>query len=95
MLKFEGFQVGQLIRAQDFEPRAGRGECAVEGRIESVIRLGCAQFPAAHYVIRCTRDVWDGQDMQADHSRVGQQVFVPMESMLDWDGRVSIVSQEG
>lgn len=94
--KFEGFRIGDTIRAQDFEPRTGRGECAVIGVIEEVSRDGCPQFPAAHYVVRATRDVWDGQDAPAAGSRVGQSVYVPMESFLDWDGRVSIVrSQEG
>lgn len=89
MFKYEGFQVGELIRAQDFEDRPGRGACYVEGRIIAVCPEGTAAHPFAHYVIRATSDVWDGQEVTDEGSRKGVLVTVPMESNGDWDGRVT------
>jgi hypothetical protein len=90
MLKFEGLAVGDRIRAQDFEPRPGvRGDCFVEGTIDQVVPAGNADFPFSHYRIQCTRDVWCDADVATSRSRVGQPVFVPMESSLDWDSRVT------
>lgn len=93
--KFQGFVVGQVIRAQDFEPRLARAECAVECVIEAVNVEGTSRAPFAHYVTTCTRDIWRGVDQDKEHSRVGQTVYVPMESTFDWDGRVTLVGQEG
>lgn len=91
MYKFQGFQVGQVIRAHDFEPISGREECSVEGVIEEVSLDGSAQAPFAHYVIRATADTWRGVARLNEYSRIGRAVYVPMETMMDWDGRVALV----
>lgn len=94
MLKFEGLTIGNRIRAEDFEPRPGvRESCHVEGVIKAVNRAGTANFPFAHYVIECTRDVHCGQDAPRQFTRVGCEVFVPMESTFDWDSRIQRVDQ--
>lgn len=89
MFKYEGFQVGDQIRAEDFEARPERGPCHVEGQITAVCREGTREFPFAHYVIFGTRDVWCGEELTGEHSRLGVEVRVPMESSMDWDGRVT------
>lgn len=88
MFKFQGFNVGDLIRAQDFEDRPGRGPCYVEGQVTEVNAEGNARATFAHYVILATRDVWDGEELYHDSSRIGRRVNVPMETSMDWDGRV-------
>lgn len=89
--KFEGFAVGQTIRAHDFEPISGREECSVIGEIEQVNVDGTASAPYAHYVILCTDDVWRGVSRLNEYSRIGRRVTVPMESMMDWDDRVTLL----
>ena len=89
--KFEGFRVGNIINAEDFESRPGRGDCFVEGKILAVVRDGSPQHPYAHYLILVDRDVWDGKRVPTD-SRIGQTVAVPMESSMDWDERVTLVT---
>lgn len=92
MYKYEGFQVGQFIRAQDFEARPDRGECFVEGQIVEVHRDGTNTAPFAHYLIIATRDVWCGEELgvEVEGTRKGLPVAVPMESSGDWDGRVAL-----
>lgn len=91
--KFDGFKVGQVIKAFDFEPRnacPGAGSF-VEGVILDVYRDGTLMAPYAHYVIRATRDVAAGVDVARRDSRVGLPVLVPMETTRDYAGRVGIV----
>jgi hypothetical protein len=90
-LRYEGFTVGQRIRALDFEPREGRGDCYIEGPIMEVCREGA---PArgrqyAHYVIQVEREVFCGEEMTGEHSRVGSLRCVPMQSDCDYQGRVT------
>lgn len=85
--KYSGFTVGQTIRAYDFEPLEGRPDCYVEGTVLEVndtSPYGTAGY--AHYVIDCAIDSvwWHGV-------RIGQKILVPMESMMDWDGRITEV----
>lgn len=94
MFKFEGFQVGQKIRAEDFEPRVpgGVARCYIEGGIVAVLRDGAPGRPYAHYVISITKDVFDGvEQLVASRSRVGDHGYVPMETSMDWDSRVQEV----
>lgn len=91
--KYEGFQVGQKIRAYDFEPLAGRAHCYVEGGIVAVRRDGVPGAPYAHYVITVTKDVYAGvEETYESHSRLGKMVLVPMESTMDYEGRVTEVT---
>jgi len=92
-LRYEGFTVGQRIRALDFAPREGRGACAIEGPITHVFRDGSPGHQYAHYVVAVERDIWQGHDVEPAHSRVGTPFCVPMESSLDYDGRVTFADQ--
>jgi hypothetical protein len=87
-LKFAGFTVGQVIRARDFEDRAGRGPCFIEGRITAVHAEGRTDAPYAHYCVGVARDVYNGRPMHP--GRTGQVVRVPFETSLDYDGRVML-----
>jgi hypothetical protein len=88
--KFAGFTVGQSIRSRDFEDRAGRGPCFIEGAITMVCEPGSQRFPYAHYLIRITRDHWNGRDMRTS-DRIGQECAVPMEQDFhDYDNRVML-----
>lgn len=95
--KFEGFKLGQAIKAFDFQPRPGDGPGTgtyVVGVIEDVCRAGSQRFPYAHYAIRCTRDVVAGIDVprSKEYCRIGQIVMVPMETSMDFSGRVEMAS---
>ncbi len=87
-LKFEGIPVGTYIRAYDFEPIEGRKDCFIEGTIKSVVDKG---FLA--YAIVVEYDSWDEDvsDIKPEHSRVGVEYFVPLESTFDYDGRVEVL----
>jgi len=90
--KFEGFKVGEKIRAEDFEPCPGRGACYIEGGIVAVNRAGNSQRPYSHYVISISKDVFDGvEQLDLSHSRLGDIGYVPMETSMDWDSRVQAV----
>jgi hypothetical protein len=87
MLKFETVaQEGQIIRAYDFKPMAGREDCFVEGVVERVTTE--AGFKA--FKVTCTKDVFGGEvQPKGKHSRVGKIVFVPMEvSFMEYDARI-------
>jgi hypothetical protein len=87
--RYEGFSAGQRIRALDFEPRVDRGDCYLEGTITAICREGSVVCPAAHYVVAIERDVWLGEDVSREHTRVGGVACVPMETMpRDYEGRV-------
>jgi len=88
-LKFAGFTVGQVIRAQDFEPRQGVGECYIEGPILEVHPDGNNARHYAHYAIRITRDVFGGA--QVEKGRMDDVGYVPMQCFFsDWDTRVTL-----
>lgn len=90
--KFEGFNVGDVIRAQDFEDRPGRGECSITGEVIAVRRAGSDAFGFAHYLVKCTSEKWDGEDYTVKGCRAGHELAVPMETSDDWDGRVAKVT---
>lgn len=91
-LKFSGFAVGQVIRAEDFEPHPGRGICFIEGPILAVHSGSDNPRRYAHYVIRVTRDVFAGDDCGGRRGDLG---YVPMQCLFrDWDTRVQLVTQE-
>lgn len=86
-LKFEGFGLGQKIRAYDFKPVEGRGDCYVEGRITSV---DTSDNPRGYnyYAIVCSADILGG--VPTIH-RIGQTICVPMQTSMDWDDRVTLI----
>lgn len=82
MLKFEHITVGTTIRSYDFEPMEGREDRFVEGTVIAHDVLDGASM----LVIDCSVD---SAFPDPDYSRVGSEVFVPMEmSMFEYDGRV-------
>ena len=93
MLKFENIaKVGDVIRAYDFKPMAGREDCFVEGVVEQV--KNTEQYFNA-YKITCTKDVFGGViQKKSKNSRVGKIVFVPHEvSFMEYTGRVINLSR--
>src|ERR1700736_6467583 len=89
-LKYEGFQIGQTIRAQDFESHGDR--CYIEGPIMEVHSTRHNARGYAHYVIRITSECKDGNRVN-EGGRVGGIGYVPMEGCyFDWEGRVTLVA---
>lgn len=89
LLKFENTaNVGDLIKAYDFEPIPGRTERYVIGR---VIRKGDITSDGGSYkgyVIEVVKDT-------AFPKNAREIVAVPYEvSMFDYDNRVSVVTEE-
>ncbi len=83
MLKFEGIAVGTTIKAFDFEPCPGRTDRYVVGYIlHTTTRAG-----AKVYAVNCRED----SAFPDGANRVGHIVFVPMETVMDFDERVSPV----
>jgi len=81
MLKYENqFQIGDLIRAYDFEPFGGRDPIFVEGLVTQVLSPENDVTGFGCYVIKATLDTLG--------KRVNKSVYVPMESTFDFDGRV-------
>jgi hypothetical protein len=87
-MKYENTaEVGDRIRAYDFE---GRDDCYVEGTVVSKDTEGRNKGFAA-FVIVVEVDGWPKHVNGG--SRVGLTTYVPMESMMDWDGRVVNVKE--
>lgn len=84
-------QKGDKIRGYDFKPMDGRGDCFVEGIVE-VVNDNTNYFQA--YKITVTKDVFGGEEMTTEHSRVGKTVFVPWRvDMMEYPGRVINLSR--
>lgn len=91
MLKFENVaEIGDTIKAFDFEPMPSRedsyliGEVVAKGMIyRSFDGVEYPDFKA--YTVRVT-----GGD---DNSRNGKLLYVPFESSMDYDGRVTLVEK--
>lgn len=88
MMKFEkAANVGDVIRGYDFKPMAGRNDCYVEGKVIAITsEMGYKAFK-----VECTKDVFDGKEQDC---RVGQNVFIPMEtSFMEFDARIINLSR--
>ncbi len=88
MLKFEHITAGTKIRAYDFQPMPGRTDRYVEG---TVVRHcnDLAHMPGVMFlVIMADTDT----AFTGEHTRVGEEVFVPMEMTFDFDERVQEVA---
>lgn len=84
-------QLGDKIRAYDFKPMDGRGDCYVEGVVE-VVRDTSQYFIA--YKITVTKDVFGGEQQVGEYSRVGQTVYVPYRvDFMEYQGRVMNLSR--
>jgi len=94
-------QVGDCIKAFDFEPCAGRPDFYVVGIVRKIGFIGprgefSHEFNGGYaaYVIQCVYDSDSDQreyveNAENQYSRVGHEVFVPVQTSMDYDGRVS------
>ena len=80
---------GDVIRAYDFKPMAGREDCFIEG---TVIDAHSTEQGYQAYKIRVTNDSWrEGAD---DKGRIGIEMFVPWRvSFNEFQGRVMNLSR--
>jgi hypothetical protein len=79
---------GDVIRAYDFKPMAGREDCFIEGE---VLDSGDISQGYQAYRIRVTRDSWSDSE---DKGRVGIEMFVPWKvSFSEFQGRVMNLSR--
>ena len=93
MLKFEGVaKVGEIIRAYDFRPCAGRDDAFIEGVVE---QANCNEPGFNCYKITVTADKFVKYETKANkHNRVGKIMFVPHEmGFFDFDFRVINLSK--
>lgn len=86
MLKFEGIAtIGDRLRAYDFEPRTDRKiHYYAEGYVVGIYdAVGPEKYKA--YEILCDNDtLFNGK-------RIGERIFVPMETIFDYDERVTVL----
>ena len=82
MLKFEGFEVGTTIKAMDHRPMEDGEELFIKGNIVAI----------REPVFKCYEiEVTEDTCFPESHTRVGKTVLVPMETMIDFDERISEV----
>jgi len=79
-------EVGDLIRAYDFEPITGRPDMYVVGIVKEI---GWIRNEYIGYTIDCVFDSLTREIPKA--SRVGATVYVPVQTSMDYDGRVTKV----
>jgi len=93
MLKFEGIAtVGDIIRAYDFKPCAGRDDAYIEGIVENV---NSNEFGYSAFKITVTVDKFKKYETKATaRNRVGQIAFVPHQTGFhEFDFRVINLSR--
>jgi len=85
-------KLGDIIRGYDFKPMVGRADSYVEGEVIAMNAIAETGYNA--YKIRCTKDVFSGEEQPfGEYSRKDQVVFVPWKlSFMDFDGRVMNLS---
>ena len=93
MLKFENTaEVGDMIRAYDFEPMPDRPDTFVEGQVEAKGPIfakfeedGPEYYICDGYTILCSKDT--------NGSREGIKIHVPFEmGFTDFDGRLTRIA---
>jgi hypothetical protein len=93
MLKFANVaKVGEIIRAYDFRPCAGRDDAFIEGVVENA---NCNEPGFNCYKITVTADKFVKYETKANkQNRVGKIMFVPHETgFFDFDFRVVNLSR--
>jgi hypothetical protein len=79
---------GDIIRAYDFKPMAGREDCYIEGE---VLDTNNTENGYQAYKIRVTRDSWSDAE---DKGRVGIEMLVPWRvSFSEFQGRIINLSR--
>jgi hypothetical protein len=82
-------EVGDLIKAFDFEPYPDRPDCYVVGIVREI---GWIRNEYIGYTIDCVYDTMPkAANVSEVVSRVGREVFVPVQTLFDYDGRVTKV----
>ena len=90
MLKYENkFKIGDTLRSFDFEPSEGRTDRFVEGVITRIEDHNQGFNFYTAFVIDCTVD---SSTSDKRWTRVGAEIFVPMEVNHEYDGRLTKVS---
>jgi len=86
-------KVGDIIRGYDFKPMAGRADSFVEGEVIATNAFAETGYNA--YKIRCTKDVFGGEEQPfGEYSRKDQVVFVPWRvDFMEYPGRVMNLSE--
>ena len=91
MLKFENTaEVGDMIRAYDFEPIPGRPEFYVTGKVieKGPIYHAAGRYICDGYTIVCHTDMDDDR-------RHGETIFVPFQlSLTDFATRIENITRE-
>jgi hypothetical protein len=85
-------KVGDIIRAYDFKPCAGRDDAFIEGVVENA---NCNEPGFNCFKVTVTADKFTKYETKANKkNRVGQIVFVPHEtSFMEFDFRVINLSK--
>jgi hypothetical protein len=93
MLKFQNVaKVGDIIRAYDFKPCAGRDDAFIEGVVENA---NCNEPGFNSFKVTVTADKFQKYETKANKkNRVGQIMFVPHQtSFMEFDFRVINLSK--
>jgi hypothetical protein len=93
MLKFENIaKIGDIIRAYDFKPMAGRDDAFIEGVVE---QANCNEAGYNCYKVTVLVDKFKKYETKANpRNRVGKIVFVPHQtSFHEFDFRVINLSR--
>jgi len=93
MLKFEGIaKVGDIIRAYDFRPMAGRDDAFIEG---VVIDDNNNEQGFKAFKVKVTADKFLKYETKATkNNRIGLDIFVPHETgFMEFDFRVINLSK--
>ena len=93
MLKFANVaKVGDIIRAYDFKPCAGRDDAFIEGVVE---QANCNEPGFMAYKITVTTDKFQKYETKPNKkNRVGKIVFVPHQtSFMEFDFRIINLSE--
>jgi hypothetical protein len=85
-------KIGDIIRAYDFKPCAGRDDAFVEGVVE---QANCNEPGYSCFKITVTADKFETYQTKADkENRVGRIVFVPHQiHFMEFDFRVINLSK--
>ena len=93
MLKFENIaKVGDVIRAYDFKPCAGRDDAFIEGVVENA---NCNEPGFKCFKVTVTADKFEKYETKSNKkNRIGQIVFVPHQtSFSECDFRIVNLSK--
>jgi hypothetical protein len=93
MLKFAGIaKVGDVIRAYDFKPCAGRDDAFIEGIVE---QANCNEPGFNCFKVTVTADKFNKFETKPNKkNRVGKIMFVPHQtSFMEFDFRIINLSE--